>query len=329
MKINTRIIDRVLVSRLDNGKPVLRSSSGLQFFSWRVCPCAAPTVRGARNRRQAATGPSMRSTASSARTVTVRRWPAAWRRVYWTKSGRTVARMSTSRTASARDGPRRGCPPSRAHFRIVKCARSFSTSARCGRKRRPARPKHAASHRRMKSSGVRSTRFDSRPWSTISTHHGASSSCQTARCCLPSATGNYGRVVGGKLDPIVIGGLPPIWASPPAGGLMDVARHPDYASNGWPYLSSFHSYGSWPLSRLGSNFCGPLEARLGAPLPNRISGRAGCRAYALKNLSYEDKSEFKDVTPAWRRRRFRAPCANLRFFPSQRCFASTCRRCGG
>ena len=40
----------------------------------------------------------------------------------------------------------------------------------------------------------------------------------------------------GKLDPQPVGGLPPI-AAVGQGGLLDVALHPDYARNGWLYLS--------------------------------------------------------------------------------------------
>jgi glucose/arabinose dehydrogenase len=58
--------------------------------------------------------------------------------------------------------------------------------------------------------------------------------------------GQLRRVGGGKLDPIVIGGLPPIWTNPPAAGLMDVAAHPDYATNGWLYLSFSEPGGSAP-----------------------------------------------------------------------------------
>jgi glucose/arabinose dehydrogenase len=49
-------------------------------------------------------------------------------------------------------------------------------------------------------------------------------------------SGQLRRVVGGKLDPTVIGGLPALWVRQD-GGLMDVAVHPDYASNGWIYLA--------------------------------------------------------------------------------------------
>ena len=46
------------------------------------------------------------------------------------------------------------------------------------------------------------------------------------------------RLVGadGKLDPQPVSGLPPI-AAVGQGGLLDVALHPEYASNGWLYLS--------------------------------------------------------------------------------------------
>ena len=46
------------------------------------------------------------------------------------------------------------------------------------------------------------------------------------------------RLVGadGKLDPQPVSGLPPI-AAVGQGGLLDVALHPDYAKNGWLYLS--------------------------------------------------------------------------------------------
>ncbi len=46
------------------------------------------------------------------------------------------------------------------------------------------------------------------------------------------------RLVGadGRLDPQPVSGLPPI-AAVGQGGLLDVALHPDYARNGWLYLS--------------------------------------------------------------------------------------------
>lgn len=46
------------------------------------------------------------------------------------------------------------------------------------------------------------------------------------------------RLVGadGKLDPQPVSGLPPI-AAVGQGGLLDVALHPDFAKNGWIYLS--------------------------------------------------------------------------------------------
>lgn len=46
------------------------------------------------------------------------------------------------------------------------------------------------------------------------------------------------RIVGadGRLDPRPVAGLPPV-AAVGQGGLLDVALHPDYARNGWVYLS--------------------------------------------------------------------------------------------
>jgi glucose/arabinose dehydrogenase len=58
-------------------------------------------------------------------------------------------------------------------------------------------------------------------------------------------SGQLRRVVGGKLDPTVIGGLPPLWVRQD-GGLMDVAVHPDYANNGWIYLAFSEPGGTVP-----------------------------------------------------------------------------------
>lgn len=40
----------------------------------------------------------------------------------------------------------------------------------------------------------------------------------------------------GRLEPQAIAGVPPVWSGG-QGGLLDVAAHPDYARNGWIYLS--------------------------------------------------------------------------------------------
>lgn len=56
------------------------------------------------------------------------------------------------------------------------------------------------------------------------------------RMLFTDRVGLLRTVVNGRLDPVVIGGLPSVWVRQD-GGLMDVAVHPDYAKNGWIYLS--------------------------------------------------------------------------------------------
>ncbi len=46
----------------------------------------------------------------------------------------------------------------------------------------------------------------------------------------------------GRLEPRPIAGVPDVWASG-QGGLLDVLVHPDFADNGWIYLSFSHSAG--------------------------------------------------------------------------------------
>jgi aldose sugar dehydrogenase len=56
------------------------------------------------------------------------------------------------------------------------------------------------------------------------------------RMLLTEKTGRLRIVEQGKLAPTPVGGVPAVWAKG-QGGLLDVAVHPDYASNGWIYLS--------------------------------------------------------------------------------------------
>jgi aldose sugar dehydrogenase len=56
------------------------------------------------------------------------------------------------------------------------------------------------------------------------------------RLLFTDRVGLLRTIANGMLEPVVIGGLPPIWVMQD-GGLMDVAVHPDYAKNGWIYLS--------------------------------------------------------------------------------------------
>jgi glucose/arabinose dehydrogenase len=70
-------------------------------------------------------------------------------------------------------------------------------------------------------------------------------------------SGQLRRVVGGKLDPTVVGGLPPLWVRQD-GGLMDVAIHPDYAANGWIYLAFSEPGGTAP----GASSTRIIRARL-------------------------------------------------------------------
>jgi aldose sugar dehydrogenase len=69
--------------------------------------------------------------------------------------------------------------------------------------------------------------------------------------------GQLRRVTGGRLNPIVVGGLPSFWVRQD-GGLFDVAAHPDYASNGWLYLAFSETGGSTP----GSSSTRVIRARL-------------------------------------------------------------------
>jgi aldose sugar dehydrogenase len=65
------------------------------------------------------------------------------------------------------------------------------------------------------------------------------------RLLFTDRVGLLRTVVDGMLDPVVIGGLPAIWVRQDA-GLMDVAVHPDYVTNGWIYLSFVEPGGSEP-----------------------------------------------------------------------------------
>jgi len=56
------------------------------------------------------------------------------------------------------------------------------------------------------------------------------------RLLFTDRVGLLRSVVDDALDPVVIGGLPAVRVKQDA-GLMDVAVHPDYATNGWIYLS--------------------------------------------------------------------------------------------
>ena len=69
--------------------------------------------------------------------------------------------------------------------------------------------------------------------------------------------GQLRRVTGGRLNPIVVGGLPSFWVRQD-GGLFDVAAHPDYASNGWLYFAFSETGGSTP----GSSSTRVIRARL-------------------------------------------------------------------
>ena len=57
--------------------------------------------------------------------------------------------------------------------------------------------------------------------------------------------GQLRRVIGGKLQEAPIAGMPAVWARG-QGGLLDVAIDPDYADNGWVYLSYSHALSSDP-----------------------------------------------------------------------------------
>jgi glucose/arabinose dehydrogenase len=59
------------------------------------------------------------------------------------------------------------------------------------------------------------------------------------RLLVTEKAGRLRIVDKGKLVPTPVAGVPPVW-SEGQGGLMDVAVHPDYASNGWIYLSYSH-----------------------------------------------------------------------------------------
>jgi glucose/arabinose dehydrogenase len=56
------------------------------------------------------------------------------------------------------------------------------------------------------------------------------------RILLTEKPGRLRIVENGTLRPEPVGGIPAVW-SKGQGGLLDVAVHPDYASNGWIYLS--------------------------------------------------------------------------------------------
>ena len=56
------------------------------------------------------------------------------------------------------------------------------------------------------------------------------------RMLVTEKAGRLRIVEKGKLLPEAVAGVPPVW-SQGQGGLLDVAVHPDYAKNGWIYLS--------------------------------------------------------------------------------------------
>ncbi len=56
------------------------------------------------------------------------------------------------------------------------------------------------------------------------------------RMLVTEKAGRLRVVEKGKLLPEAVAGVPPVW-SQGQGGLLDVAVHPDYAKNGWIYLS--------------------------------------------------------------------------------------------
>ncbi len=56
------------------------------------------------------------------------------------------------------------------------------------------------------------------------------------RILVTERSGRLRIVRNGVLDPTPIGGVPKVAASG-QGGLLDIALHPDYAANGWIYLS--------------------------------------------------------------------------------------------
>jgi aldose sugar dehydrogenase len=55
------------------------------------------------------------------------------------------------------------------------------------------------------------------------------------RMLVTEKPGRLRVAVNGKLQPEAVAGVPPVW-SQGQGGLMDVAVHPDHATNGWVYL---------------------------------------------------------------------------------------------
>jgi glucose/arabinose dehydrogenase len=65
------------------------------------------------------------------------------------------------------------------------------------------------------------------------------------RLLVTDRVGLLRTVANGMLDPVVIGGLPALWVRQDA-GLMDVAVHPAYATNGWIYLSFVEPGGNQP-----------------------------------------------------------------------------------
>jgi glucose/arabinose dehydrogenase/mono/diheme cytochrome c family protein len=56
------------------------------------------------------------------------------------------------------------------------------------------------------------------------------------RLIFTDRVGLVRTIVNGTLDPAVIGGVPSVWVRQD-GGLMDIAVHPQFAKNGWIYLS--------------------------------------------------------------------------------------------
>jgi glucose/arabinose dehydrogenase len=101
-------------------------------------------------------------------------------------------------------------------------------------------------------------------------------------------TGRLRHIVGGKLDPVAIAGLPPINPSG-IGGLMDIALHPNFADNRLIYLSyvkpSEQDHNQTTLAVLRARWDGGMsltdvrdifvaDAWYGkAPLPRRCCGQ--------------------------------------------------------
>jgi glucose/arabinose dehydrogenase len=56
------------------------------------------------------------------------------------------------------------------------------------------------------------------------------------RLLITEKNGTLRVASNGRLEPQPVSGIPPVWSGG-QGGLLDVALHPDYARNGWIYLS--------------------------------------------------------------------------------------------